>query len=486
LRQQLNKFRLSASPAAWALTRATQPWLATTVQSVEIGTCRPSWTPLTLSGEPVAGGAFELNPWYVYLAGAVGRTRRGVEHSDTSDAAFERTLYAGRFGFGKRAGTHFYLTGLYAQDDSSSIDAPLVPYDTVIFEGDTIVDSLEALTPEENFLVGAEFNLNLFQGAFTLESEVSAAEHTRDTRMEVQDWDWLPGWAQRTFRPRLSTSVDFAGRVRPALKLLDTRLYGVFEFVGPGYRSLGVTSLRPDNLAWGAGVEREFFDRQVSVAASFKRERDNNLASEDSTGNPINLKAATTEFTSWAFDLGLHFRDLPYLQVRLDPHTEASDTLIGRSQVLSATAGYDFSAGSVSHSPSLSCSYQDFVSTGGEDDYTTFDVGLYHSVGFAFPLTVSAGAGLARATYAADTTGTETTTSFEIAPSYTLPGDWNTVLSLGGSFDAASRRVDIEISSTFPVWRICRGQAGVRRTTYSGDDGSYGEWRLNAGLSRNW
>ncbi|MFO7650467.1 MAG: hypothetical protein R6X13_03875, partial [bacterium] len=63
LRQQLNKFRLSASPAAWALTRATQPWLATTVQSVEIGTCRPSWTPLTLSGEPVAGGAFELNPW---------------------------------------------------------------------------------------------------------------------------------------------------------------------------------------------------------------------------------------------------------------------------------------------------------------------------------------------------------------------------------------------------------------------------------------
>jgi len=36
------------------------------------------------------------------------------------------------------------------------------------------------------------------------------------------------------------------------------------------------------------------------------------------------------------------------------------------------------------------------------------------------------------------------------------------------------------------VWRICRGEAGVTRTEYSGDDGSYGEWFVSAGLSRNW
>jgi hypothetical protein len=486
LRQQLDKFRLYTKPAAWALTRAAPPWLATAVQSAEIGTCRPAWTSLTLSGEPVTGAALELSPGPFYLAGAAGRTRRGVEYSDTSEAAFRRMLYAGRIGLGKREGTHFYLTGLYAQDDSNSISAPLVPYDTTIFGGDTIVDSLEALTPEENYLVGAELSLNLFQSGFTLESEIALSEHTRDTRMEIQEWDWLPGWAQRTFRPRLSTALDFAGRVRPGLKVLGTRLYGLLEFVGPGYRSLGTTRLRNDNLAWGAGIEREFFNRQVSVAASFKRERDNNLAGEDSAGNPLNLKAATTEFTSWAFDMGLQFRDLPYLQVRLDPHAEVSDSLTGRARVLSAVAGYDFLVASVSQSPSLSLAYEDFVSTGGHDDYRALDVELAHVVGFAFPLSVSASIGLARTTYAADTLDTETTTSFELAPAYTLPGDWSNSLTLGGSFDASSRRVDAGITSAFPIWLICRGQASVRYTDYSGDDGNYREWYMALGLSRSW
>lgn len=486
LRQQLNKFRFHVDPAAWARSQARAPWLASAVRAVEIGTCHPSWSPLTLSGEPVTGGLLELNPWYVYLAAAAGRARRAVEYSDTTDAAFTRMLYAGKFGFGRKEGTHFYLTGLYAQDDSNSIDVALVPYDTVIVGGDTIVDSLEVLKPEENYLLGAEFNLDLFAGAFRLESEISASEHTRDTRMAVQEWEWLPGWVTETFKPRLSTSIDFAWAVRPALNVLDTRLFGEVEFVGPGYVSLGATNLRPDNFAWGGGIERAFFDRQLSVRAAVTRERDNNLSSRDSLGNRITTKSATTVFTSYNFDLGMYFRNLPYLQISYGPYTETSDSLSGRSAVLTASAGHDFLTGSASQSPSMTFTWQEFTSDNGQGDYTAWDAGLYHTVGFAFPLSVSAGAGMARTAYAGDSLGTETTIYFELAPSHTLFDVWNNTLTVGGSFATGGTRLDVGLNSTFPVWRICSGRANVTRTSYSGDDGSYGEWFLSAGLSRSW
>ncbi|MBN2537245.1 hypothetical protein JXB37_03100 [candidate division WOR-3 bacterium] len=486
LRQQLNKFRLHADPAAWAKTVVDAPWLATAVHAIEVGTCYPAWSPLTLSGEPLTGGLVEINPWAVYLAAAAGRTRRAVEYSDTTDAAFERMLYAGKFGVGRKEGSHFFLTGLYARDDSGSIDVPLVAWDTTIFNGDTIVDSLEAITPEENYLVGAELNLDLFDGAFALEGEAAVSQHTRDTRMEVEEWDWLPEWARNTLKPRLSTSVDFAWAARPVLTVLDTRVWGEVEFVGPGYTSLGATGLRRDNFSYGGGIGRDFFDRQLSLAMSLTRERDNNLSSEDSLGNELTPVGATTVFTSWAFDLGCFLRDLPWLQISYGPYVETSESLSGRSRVLSASAGHDFLTGSVSQSPGVSFSYQDFSSTGGQDDYTAWDVGLSHSVGFPFPLTVSAGAGLANTTNAADTLGAGTTTYFELAPGYTLFNAWSNTLSVGGSLTAAATRYDVGLRSFFPVWKICSGELGVTRTGYSGEDGSYGEWYLSAGLSRSW
>jgi hypothetical protein len=361
-----------------------------------------------------------------------------------------------------------------------------MPYDTTIFEGDTIIDSLEALTPEENYLLGAEFHLDLFEGAFRLESEASVSEHTRDTRMEVQEWEWLPEWVTNTFKPRLSTSLDFAYAVRPSLDVFDTRVYGELEFVGPGYTSLGATSLRSDNFAYGAGIERDFFDRQVSAAASFSRENDNNLSSEDSLGNEITLKAETTVFTSYVFDLGLYFINVPYLQVSYAPYTEVSDSMSASATVLSVATGYDFMTGTVSHSPSVSFSYQGYDGDGDESDYTAFDVGLYHSVGFEFPLSASASFGLARTSYASDTVAAEQSIYVDLSPSYTAFNSWNNTLNIGGSFDEDGSRFDVGLNSTFPVWKICDGQVGVTRTNYSGDDGSYGEWRVNAGLSRSW
>ena len=109
LRQQLDQFRLFLHPSEWVEGMLNAPALALAVRGVEVGTCNPSWSPLTLSGATVTGAAVEFNPWYVYLAATAGRTQRAVEVSDSTEAAYSRMLYAGKFGFGKKEATHLSL-----------------------------------------------------------------------------------------------------------------------------------------------------------------------------------------------------------------------------------------------------------------------------------------------------------------------------------------------------------------------------------------
>lgn len=480
LRQQLNKYRFFLHPKEWAEGMTNLSGFALAIKGIELGSCNPSWTPLTLSGAPVLGGAFELNPWYVYLAGAAGRTQRAVAVSDSTRGAYARMLYSAKFGFGKKEGTHFFVTGIFVTDDSSSLADNRLP-----MPGDTVVppDSFEAVKPQENYVLGAEFNLDLFEGAFRLESEVAGCELTRDNRMPVERWDWLPEWVANTFKPRMSSSVDYAYSVRPSLNVLDTRLSGKLEFVGPGYVSLGAPSLRNDNLRVGGSVSRDFFDRSVSLSVGFSTERDNLFSVRDSAGNELCLKSRTTRFTSWDASLGLSFPNLPYLQLGYYPYFQRDESTGTAGRALSASVGHSFQTGFLAHSAGVSFSYNDRRGDGPDADNTSWDLGLNHGIGFEFPLSVSAGAGYARSVSAA--ASPDSRLYCDLTPSYTLFERWNNSLSLGGSFGTATR-VDVRYSSSFPVWKICDARVGVSDAVYRGEDGRYSELRLTVGLARHW
>jgi hypothetical protein len=501
LKQALNKYKMYLDPENLLQSSLNLSWLAPSIKGVEVGSCNPSWSDLTLSGASVLGGAVEFNPWYVYTAAAVGRTQRAVEPSDTTAAAYSQMLYAVKLGGGKKEGTHFYLTGMYAKDDSGSLTNVLQPSggpDTIIEGGDTTVvqDSLDVVTPEENYVVGAELNLSFWDGAFELLSEAAVSEFTRDNRMEVMEYEWLPGWVSSTFKPRLSSSIDLAYRVKPSLNVLDTRLYGEVSMVGPGYRSLGAPNLRNDNFAYGAGISRAFVDNQVSASAAFTRERDNISVANDSSGNPIQTKALTTWFTSYSFDLGLNFTGIPYLQLGYYPYTQENDSTKDQTQMLSAGAGYDFTTGTLSHSPGVSFSYQQTTSSTEGASGRVFDVGLFHSVGFEIPLSLSAGFGFGQQNYP-DTTGDRIEKNFsaDLTPSYTLFGVWTNSLSLDWASDADGSSYDIRLSSSFPIWRIADASVGIEQSFFRGTDGlgsgsaensSYDDLKLSAGLSKSW
>jgi hypothetical protein len=507
LRQQLDKFRLFLDPKKWLESQTNLSGLALSFKGLELGSCNPSWTPLTLARAPVFGGAVELNPWYVYAAAAAGRNQRRVDVSDSTQGAYARMLYSGRFGFGKKEGTHFYLTALYAADDSipPANNWQPNPNDTV-----PPIDSFEVVKPQENYVVGAEFNLDLLDGAVRLESEVAGCEVTRDNRFAVEHWDWLPGWLTKTFKPRMTSSVDYSFKVRPVLKVLDTRLYGQLEMVGPGFQSFGASGLRNDNYSLGAGIERSFFKNAVALSVRYSTEHDNLLRQAvewvDTTyglnGETIPItrhgvltsKPRTTRFSRWEASLGLIIPNLPYLQAGYYPYEQLSDSLDSQAnvvateqtlgRVVSVSAGHSFQTGKLSHSPSASFSYSDVRGPALDNaDNTNWDASLSYGVGFEFPLSVSATGGYGRSVAARSEPDSRLYVS--LTPSYTLFEKWTHSLSLGGTFGSATR-VDIRYSTAFPVWKICDGRVGIADAVYSGDDGSYNDLRLTAELSRSW
>ncbi len=505
LRQQLNKYRFFLHPSEWVEGITSLPGFVLSIKSLELGSCHPSWTAYTLSGAPVLGGAFELNPWYVYLGGAAGRAQRAVVVSDSTEGAYSRMLYSGRFGFGKKERTHFFLTGMYVTDDPSSLEHNRLP-----MPGDTTVppDSFEAVKPQENYVVGAEFKLHLYDGAFTLESELTGSELTRDNRLPVERWDWLPEWVASTFKPRMSTSVDYAWKVRPTANLLNTRVYGRFEFVGPGYVSLGAPGLRKDNLKLGGGIERDLFNRSVTLTCAYTTERDNLLRQrvtwQDAVVNGaettyvtrervLTLKSATTRFANWEASLGISFPNLPYLQAGYYPYTQASDSLdeLGnaaltktmKGNVVSVSAGYSFQTGSLAHSPGVSFSYNDLRGDEPDMDNTNWDLGLSHGLGFEFPLSLFLSGGYSRSVSAS--AKPDERIYFDLTPSYTLFQVWRNSLTLGATFGTATR-YDTRLTSSFPVWKIADARLGFADAIYQGDDGSYNDLRLTAELAKSW
>ncbi len=470
LRQALNKFRIGLDPIALIKRRLPIPGFVQYLPKIDIGTFSPSYSPLTLSGVPVTGFGLEYQVWKIYLAGAGGRTQRQIEGSDTTEPAYKRLLYATKFGFGKMEASHCYLTLLYAQDDSNSVTRNWRLYQP---DSSQPADTIQIITPQENYLLGIEFNLRLFEDVLRLESEVAGAELTRDIRMEVQNYKWVPDWVERILKPRFSSQYDFAFLVRPVLNLFDTRIAGEVQMVGPGFYSLGAPSLRGDNLAFRAVFERSFLGNAVAVSASFNQERD----------NLIGTKLTTTVFTSYGLNLGFAFPGLPYVVLNYSPYFQKSESLNERSQIVSLSAGYSFQTGTVNHSPSLTISYEQYTANTSSNNYSAVDLNFGHSLSFAFPLSTSFSFGIC---HNADSDSSTNLLSLNFSPSYTLFKSWTSGLTCSGSFGKTDQRIDLGLNSSFPVWQLADANLVIMRTLNRGSNNGYQEWCVSGSLTRGW
>lgn len=346
------------------------------VNAFGIGTNYPSYSDYTLKGVPVTGINIEMNPGIFYSAFAASKNQRSIDN-----IAYQRNLYAGRLGIGKKDKTHFFFTGLYVKDDeNSTFVAP---------------DNL-TLTPKANYVLGVETKLNLFDDKLSFEGEGTAAVLTRDTRDADLEIKGMPGWIKGMVNPKISSSFDYsyAGKISFNNTKSATKVSVGMKMIGPGYTSLGVPNLRNDQLAYEAKLEQGFLSRKISVSSFFRTSHD----------NLIDWKSSTTTTTAFGINLGLNFPKLPFLQVSYSPYLQKNDEQVlskkieNKTTVFSAVTGYTVPIEEFNFSTNVAFTSNEAKTIGGLSDYRTNSLSITEVVHFNKPISFAGAWGLIKTT----------------------------------------------------------------------------------------
>jgi len=361
-----------------------RPWL-----DFYLGDAHPSYSEYTLNGVLVRGGSIDLNPGIFRFGIAYGETKRGVEASDT----YRQMLYGGRIGVGRSGGSYIDFIFLKAKDDSNSIDVPITE---TRYDGDTLVDSLETLLPQENVVAGIKGELSLAKGIVKMGGELSGSAFTRDLRSMPMSVPNYPEWANTIMEPKLSTSVDFAANAGVDISFSSTSFSGSYKYVGPGYNSLGSPYLTNDIQGFSLSASQGLWNNQISLSASFDRTQDNLLG----------LKSATTTTLVPSFNLSIAIGMLPYLSFGYNSYSlrnnDPKDSLRvdNITQSYTANTGLSFNLLGMGHSLNLSYSLQNYRDRSPFAQLSSdYDLNIWmfsFNTSFKIPLSLSWGVGLSQ------------------------------------------------------------------------------------------
>lgn len=418
-----------------------------TFSKLSAGVTYPEYSALTLSGVPVTGLDVEFTPGGFLVAASVGRTQAEIQATDTTRIRFKRSIYAGKLGYGRKGEGHFHLGGMYAIDDDNSVQA----------------DSSGVRTPMANYILAADASVAIVPRYFSVEGEVSGSIVTGDTRSARIENSDIPQAAGELVEPRISSFLDYAYTARSLLTIPEwsTRVSASMRMIGPGYYSLGVPTLRNDNMKFEIKGDQRFLQRQITLASYYRRDRDNLI------GN----KASTTTLTSYGVNLSAAFRGLPYLRLSYTPYIQQSDNSIDsqridtRVSLFSASAGYSYSIADVRNLTTFSFMTQETRTLQGDFDYgsNSYIAGQY--VTFTFPLSLSATLNLIQPTIGRNISGI--TTSFDFSGTYTAFEVWQNSASISLATDGNNNTsVGFALATAFPLWVFGTMNIQLNRTTY--------------------
>lgn len=219
-----------------------------------VGDFTHEFSSLTLSGIRIRGGGVMITPGKWRLSLLSGLTHRSVSTSD-NNRSYERLVSGGKIGFGRSEGSFFELLAFTARDKlevlaSAPVDTAETP-DTSFFD---VEQAPAAVTPQENLVISTVTNLALFSKKLKWRTEIAGCAITRDRRSSELDAGDVPEFLTNIFKPRVSSSADYAYRTEMDLGLSRVTVNAGYEYVGPGYISLGLASQTNDRREFSGGV----------------------------------------------------------------------------------------------------------------------------------------------------------------------------------------------------------------------------------------
>ena len=442
--------------------------------TLAVGTAFPLYSSLILEGSPVTGVDVEFTPGKFYTAFTAGKiltSTPGIAsyQSFLSEFAYDRTLTAGRLGYGRKDDTHLFVTALYAHDKGGS------PYP----------DSIAPPHPmQENVVVGTEGQLLLFDDRLALRGEVAVSALENDAgALPLDSTSDVPSWMTNIFGVSSSASYDYAYMVAGGYSFLEsgTTISLMTKRVGPAYNSLGVPFIRNDYRRHEVKLEQGFLQRQLTIGGFYRQEEDN-LGSTKSSG---------TKTEAFGASLAMNFLNLPYLRLSYAPLTQQSGAIVDSLKieneitVITAMTGYTARAqsGFVSSS-NLAFVFQEGKTKGGIGAYISRNATFSQFFTFAIPLSLTLAVGSSITSMEATTT---TVITSDLAASYGF-GEWST--TLGGTFarDAVTRNTGY-VAVSGPLGNIAGLTLQLERTnvddpTYTG--ANFNETVFRMTITRNW
>lgn len=278
----------------------------------------------TFNGVNVTGAEVDLYPglWRFTVGG--GRTRRAVQGNITNES-YDQYLFASRIGYGDNRKSFFHLLFMKAKDDPGSLKKPddweydqVIP-DTMGTELDTIwVEppyNPYSVTPEENFVAGFISQLNVIDNRIVLKVEGSGSAYTKDLNAEKVQMDSLsiPEWLKEPlgtlFTPRTSSNVDYAFQTNVELNLKNVKTDIGYEFIGPGYISLGTPSTVNDRQKLVINSSLRFKNHRIRIG--WQRMSNNLLKQKDETNIRNQVQALLHSNTKkWRSQFSIRYLDM--------------------------------------------------------------------------------------------------------------------------------------------------------------------------------
>ncbi len=325
----LNKveaFTLTFQPMQLLSHVPSLPGILFAFPMISWGTTNPEFSPLTISGASVEGFTVKYAPGKFYLAVTRGHL---ADRDSILGEVYQRKTFGYRVGVGAPDGAHLHITYLHFLDD-------------------TIGAIVDTNPPRENFLIGLSTGLN-FKGIAILQAEIVGSEVTDDIRDSVVNIERVPKWLTQTFKPRISTHLDVAGRANFSIKVKRTSANLYATYTGPGFESFGAPMVRKDALEYGTKLSTSMFKGMISVSGSYKRKED----------NLIGTRGETTIYTMGHFDLSVAPPNLPFFQLYFDNSNQTiEDTGHISTSVYGFSAGYPYQIKRMSLYSQISINYQ--------------------------------------------------------------------------------------------------------------------------------
>jgi hypothetical protein len=247
-----------------------------------LGDFTESYSSLTLSGINVRGGSVSINPGKFRFSTIVGQTRRATSNS-SANRSYSREIYGGRIGLGRKTGSFVDLIILKAKDKAGSLPALS---DSTDIQDSTQVDigiNRRAVAPKENLVTAISSNLELFKKKLIWKNELGGSAFTRNTQGQQLSEEDVPSWANKIFKVRIGSRVDVAYKTKLDFEGRKWSLSSGYEFIGPGYISLGMASSIADKqgIYLGGSVR----GRNWSIRIAGARENDNLINQKANTTN---------------------------------------------------------------------------------------------------------------------------------------------------------------------------------------------------------